>query len=81
MKHFKTEPYMPSKVIDRHDRKNWEDEGSKTIFERAQEKVRDIKANHVPLALDSDRDSKLDAVVREVSNELGLTGKLPQGPQ
>jgi len=81
MKHFKTEPYMPSKVIDRHDRKNWEDEGSKTIFERAQEKVRDIKANHVPSALDSDRDSKLDTVARSVIKELGLTGKLPQGPQ
>ncbi len=81
MKHFKTEPYMPSKVIDRHDRKNWEDEGSKTIFERAQEKVRDIKANHVPSALDSDRESKLDTVARSVIKELGLTGKLPQGPQ
>ncbi|MDZ4131919.1 MAG: trimethylamine methyltransferase family protein, partial [Dethiobacteria bacterium] len=81
MKHFKTEPYMPSKVIDRHDRKNWEDEGSKTIFERAQEKVRDIKANHMPLALDSDRESKLDTVAHSVIKELGLTGKMPQGPQ
>jgi trimethylamine---corrinoid protein Co-methyltransferase len=80
MKYFKSEAYMPSKVIDRHDRKSWEEEGSKTIFDRAQEKVKDIQENHIPAALDSDRDSKLDQVTREIMKELGVNS-LPQGPQ
>ena len=80
MKYFKSEPYMPSKVIDRQDRKNWEESGSRTIFERAQEKVKDIQENHRPVALDSDRESKLDQVVRQVVEELGINEPLPQGP-
>jgi trimethylamine---corrinoid protein Co-methyltransferase len=80
MKHFKSEPYMPSKIIDRQDRKNWEEAGSSTIFERARDKVNDIKQNHLPVQLDKDRDSKLDATVQDVMKELGITASLPQGP-
>jgi len=80
MKHFKSEPYMPSKVIDRQDRKNWEEAGGSTIFERARDKVNDIKQNHLPVQLDKDRDSKLDAAVQDVIKELGITASLPQGP-
>jgi len=81
MKHFKSEPYMPSKVIDRQDRKNWEEGGSVTILERAQKKVQQIKEDHKPAQLDSDRDSKLDEVTRSVIKELGITSALPQGPK
>ena len=80
MKYFKSEPYMPSKVIDRQDRKNWEEAGSKTIFERARDKVTDIKENHVPIQLDKERESKLDTAVKAVMKELGITDSLPQGP-
>ncbi len=79
IKYFKSEPYMPSKVIDRQDRKNWEEDGSRTIFERAREKVKEIQANHLPAALDKDRASKLDAVTAEIMKELSINS-LPQGP-
>ena len=81
MKFFKSEPYMPSKVIDRQDRKNWEEGGSRTIFERAQEKVKQIEQDHTPLQLDSDRATKLDEVTRGVIKELGLNPDLPHGPR
>ena len=80
LKWFKQEPYIPSRIIDRRDRKNWEDEGSKSIFDRAQEKVREIRENHVPVALDSDREIKLDDVTRGIMKELGIDS-LPQGPE
>lgn len=80
LKWFKQEPYIPSRVIDRRDRKNWEDEGSKGIFERAQERVREIRENHVPAALDSDRENKLDDVTRGIMKELGIDS-LPLGPK
>ncbi len=80
MKFFKSEPYMPSKVIDRQDRKNWEESGSSTIFERANKKVKDIQENHLPAPLDKERESELDEVVKAVMKELKITAWLPQGP-
>ncbi len=76
-KHFKTEPFIPSTVIDRRDRGNWDAEGKKDIFMRAQERVREIKETHTPAPLDSDRASKLDEVTRRIMKELGVTD-LPQ---
>lgn len=73
MKYFKSEPYTPSKVIDRQDRKNWEESGSRTIFERARDKVQDIQENHKPVALDSDRASKLEQILTTVAAELKVT--------
>jgi trimethylamine---corrinoid protein Co-methyltransferase len=80
MQLFKTEPFSPSKVIDRRDRGSWEGEGSKNIFQRAAEKVREIRESHAPEPLDSDRAAKLDATVRTISRELGITEDLPHGP-
>lgn len=78
-KHFKTEPFIPSQVIDRRDRGNWDAEGKKDIFARARERVKEIKATHTPAPLDSDREAELDRATREIMKELGVEG-LPQGP-
>lgn len=78
-KHFKTEPFIPSTVIDRRERGNWEAEGKKDIFQRAKERVKDIQENHTPAPLDSDREAKLDEAVRAIMKELDV-GNLPQGP-
>ncbi|MGM0653569.1 MAG: trimethylamine methyltransferase family protein, partial [Bacillota bacterium] len=78
-KHFKTEPFMPSTVVDRRERGNWEAEGEKNIFQRARERVKEIQETHKPLPLDSDRNDKLDQTVREIMQELGVEN-LPQGP-
>ncbi|MDW7738810.1 MAG: trimethylamine methyltransferase family protein [Bacillota bacterium] len=77
---FKKEPYIPSLIIDRHDRKNWEDEGSRSAFQRAQERVKEIKETHTPLPLGDDREEKLDTVTREIMKELKIS-ELPQGPK
>lgn len=79
-KHFKTEPFIPSPVIDRRDRGNWDAEGKKDIFMRARERVKEIKETHTPAPLDSDRDAKLDRATRDIMKELGVED-LPQGPK
>jgi len=79
-KWFKKEPYIPSPVIDRRERGNWEAQGSKDIFQRAREKVAEIKENHCPKMLDDARQARLDSVTGEIMKELGVE-KLPQGPQ
>ncbi len=78
-KWFKKEPYIPSPVIDRRERGSWEAQGSKDIFQRAREKVAEIKENHYPKMLDDARQARLDSVTGEIMKELGIE-KLPQGP-
>lgn len=78
-KHFKTEPFMPSTVIDRRERGNWKAEGEKNVFQRARERVKEIQETHKPAPLDSDREAKLDQAVCTIMKELGV-GNLPQGP-
>ncbi len=78
--HFKTEPFIPSTVIDRRDRGSWDAEGQKDIFQRARERVKEIKETHTPASLDSDREAKLDQVTRDIMKELGVES-LPQGPK
>lgn len=80
MKWFKKEPFIPSQVIDRRDRGGWDAEGKKDVFTRAREKVCEIRENHLPAPLDSDRSAKLDAVTRNIAKELGIDTTLPQGP-
>ncbi len=78
-RHFKTEPFMPSAVIDRRERGNWKAEGEKDVFQRARERVKEIQETHTPAPLDSDRAEKLDAVTRGIMKELDVEN-LPQGP-
>lgn len=65
-KWFKKEPYIPSTLIDRKDRASWVEEGSRSIFERAREKVQNIMEDHQPLPLDSTREGELDEVTRGI---------------
>ena len=77
---FKKEPHLPSKIIDRMDRSNWVEAGSKSIFERAQEKVQDILKNHQPTPLDASREAELDAAIKKIMTELDVTN-LPFQPR
>ncbi|HPU01874.1 MAG TPA: trimethylamine methyltransferase family protein [Bacillota bacterium] len=77
---FKKEPYIPSSIIERRDRKNWEADGAKSVFEKAQEKVKDLLANHRPVPLDAERADKLDRVTAKIMDELGIDS-LPLGPK
>lgn len=62
MKYFKTETYYPS-LIDRQRYESWQEAGSKTLFERANEKVRDIIENYEPDPLPKDVTQKIRAIV------------------
>ncbi|MDO0823723.1 trimethylamine methyltransferase family protein, partial [Desulfosporosinus nitroreducens] len=62
MKHFKTETYYPS-LIDRQRYESWLESGSKTLFERANEKVKDIIENYEPDPLPKDVQQKIRAIV------------------
>ncbi|HEM61251.1 MAG TPA: hypothetical protein ENO24_03085 [Chloroflexi bacterium] len=58
-RHYRTEDYMPSEVIDRDYRQGWFDKGALDINERAHRRVQDLIAGYEPLELP-------DEVVREV---------------
>lgn len=62
MKHFKTETYYPS-LINRQRYETWQEAGSKTLFERANEKVRDIIENYEVDPLPKDVQQKIRAIV------------------
>ncbi|MCB8814450.1 trimethylamine methyltransferase family protein [Desulfosporosinus shakirovi] len=62
MKNFKTETYYPS-LIDRQRYESWLESGSKTLFERANEKVKDIIENYEPDPLPKDVQQKIRAIV------------------
>ncbi|OPL11807.1 MAG: hypothetical protein AVO38_15240 [delta proteobacterium ML8_D] len=79
LKWFKKEPYLPSAIIDRNDRKNWEDEGRKNAFQRAQEQVEEIRGSHIPAPMAKEREEELDRSTGTIMKELGIS-ELPQGP-
>ncbi len=76
---FKKEPFIPSPVVDRRDRDTWNMEGKKDVFQRARERVEELKKTHTPLPLDKAREEKLNHATRGVMKELGIVD-LPQGP-
>lgn len=79
LERLRTESFMPSSVLDRHDRGGWEAEGKKDAFTRAQERVKEIEETHQPEPLDDEREAKLNKVVLEIMKELKVVS-LPQGP-
>lgn len=79
LQRMRTESFMPSTVLDRHDRGGWEAEGKKDAFARAREMVKEIEETHNPEPLGDERKAELDRVVREIMKELNVE-KLPYGP-
>jgi len=63
---FRTELHLPGLVIDRLDRKGWEQAGRCDALMRAQERVQRILAEHQPRPLDPERASRLDEAMRRV---------------
>lgn len=79
LKWFRKEPYMPSSVIDRRNRANWEELDAKDTFRRAQEKAEEIRGGHQPLPLDQDRSQALDLAAKGIMESLKIY-ELPLGP-
>ncbi len=68
---FMKEQSQPD-IIDRKGREKWEDAGSKSLYDRALEKARDILENHVPLQLSDEVKAKLRSIVENAEKERGV---------
>jgi len=64
LKHFRANRFRP-RLVTRTARSNWQAEGSKTMAERAKEKVKDLLANHQPLPLDE----SIEKGIQEILND------------
>lgn len=60
--YFRQEFFMPS-LLERRDYTGWHDDGSKTMAQRAEEKVRFILENHQVAPLPQDVTAEMDAIV------------------
>jgi len=67
--HMKTDIFMPT-LIDRRSFDAWAQDGSKTMRDRAREKVKDILANHKVPPLDKSVQAKLDAVIERAKKPM-----------
>jgi trimethylamine--corrinoid protein Co-methyltransferase len=63
------------KLIDRRMREDWEATGSKDIYQRSLEEVRDILENHKPDPLSDDVLATMRSIVEEAEAELGIRNK------
>jgi len=69
MTHMKTEFFMPN-LVDRRSFDAWSQAGSKSMRERAREKVKDILANHKVPPLDAAAQKKLDAIIEKAKKPM-----------
>ncbi|MCL6580715.1 MAG: trimethylamine methyltransferase family protein, partial [Firmicutes bacterium] len=68
---FRTETYVPGPVLDRLDRKSWEEQGAADALARATRRVEAILAEHRPRPLPEDRERALEAAMLGVMRRLG----------
>lgn len=59
-------------LIDRKGRDKWEAAGSKSLYDTALEKARNILDTHVPLPIDDDVKAKIRAIVVNAEKERGV---------
>jgi trimethylamine--corrinoid protein Co-methyltransferase len=76
---FRTEQFLPTRIIDRNSRRAWLDAGGLDAFGRARERVDEIVAAHTLPAIDPAVAAAMVARVREAGEPFGLAG-LPGVP-
>ncbi len=69
MKHFKEETWYPRFFL-RQVYENWEADGSKTLFDKANEKVIDILENYEPEPLPKDVQQKIKDIIADAESKL-----------
>jgi trimethylamine--corrinoid protein Co-methyltransferase len=70
-RHFR-EQWRPEVVGDRHSYEDWVARGSKTLGDRAKEKVRAILENHVPKPLPESVQAEVEAIVAAAEQDAGV---------
>ena len=73
---FRREQFIPSPVIDRHTRQAWENEGGKSIVERAQERAEEIIASYQAKEIPPEVEKELTEIAASAARKCGLE-KLP----
>ena len=69
MRHLRSNRFRP-KLVTRTARSNWQNEGSKTMQDRAVEKVKSILENHRPLPLSEKVEREVEELVQEAEKKL-----------
>ena len=77
---FRSEQFLPSKVIDRNSRRAWLDAGGLDAFARARVRVEELLAANPAAGPSSEVAAALAARVREAGAPFGLAGALPGVP-
>jgi trimethylamine--corrinoid protein Co-methyltransferase len=67
--HIRTDFFMPN-LVDRRSFDAWSQTGSKSMRDRAREKVKDILANHKVPPLDANAQKKLDAIIEKAKKPM-----------
>ncbi|HEY4752350.1 MAG TPA: trimethylamine methyltransferase family protein, partial [Candidatus Limnocylindrales bacterium] len=78
---FRTEQFLPSKILDRQSRRAWLDDGGEDAFGRARGRVEELLAAHPLPAVDPDVAAGMVACVREAGASFGLGDALPGLPE
>jgi len=65
--------FSQPKLLDRRIRPEWEADGATTATERAAERARQILETHVPQPLAEGVGERLEAIIAETADELGVT--------
>jgi len=77
LKWFDKEQYVPSSVIDRKTHGGWLDEGERSIFTRAQERVVEMLDKYEPIYMDLDKKAELRRITEKAAQKFGMQ-KLPE---
>ena len=72
MKWFRKELYIPSEVIDRDTLEAWEKKGSKSTWERAQDRVESLLTQYQPSPISDEVKKELRDITTEVANKAGM---------
>ncbi len=77
---FRTEQFLPTRIIDRNSRRAWLDAGGLDAFGRARVRADELVATHALPAIDPGVASALVVRVREAGEPFGLSPALPGVP-
>ena len=69
LRHYRDNTFRP-KLLSRLARANWLSEGSKTMSDRAVEKVKSLLANHQPTPIAADKEIQISELLKEADSKL-----------
>ncbi|MBN1483227.1 MAG: trimethylamine methyltransferase family protein [Chloroflexia bacterium] len=72
LKWFRQEQYIPSDVIDRGSLDAWQKKGSKTAFERAKDRVRELLERYEPSPISTELRAELRRIATRAAQKFGL---------